>query len=806
MRARAAVSILPPGNDEPIFGALWVSCRVFTDRPSRTVRLEEMEVRKIKFPPRTKSDTAAIAEALEEEIPRADLTFSLDFLLESIETSLQEREVAHSLGTTPPRIIVTDHPAVLVRIDGDPIFEDVDGSPIKRVINTPYFLVEDPSVHVFYLRGGNMWFHARAIQGPWYQTGTTPQFIVDLSDQMQTDDEQSADTSITDVLLTTGKVPEILVSTEPAELIATDGPLQLSPVEGTGLLYASNTPGRVFLEIESQRYFVLLSGRWYSAASMEGPWTYIASDKLPADFKKIPPGSACDDVLADVAGTVPAREAVYDAQIPQMAEVDRWQATSDVEYDGVPQFEPVENTGMEYAVNASTAVIRVNGRYYDCDRGVWFESENPHGPWMVCVRVPEVIYTIPPRYPVYNVRYVRIYNYNDQVAYVGYTAGYTGCYVYNRTVVYGTGYHYKPWYRQKYYARPWTWGFGIHYEPWTGWSFGAGYWQPHGWLAPRASRVHGGWWGPADYHPVYRTTARPAYRHGYHPAYHQTPPSVVTERPENTVRQSSGATRAATFYDLRSAGIRRPLRADGARGSRENPRPVPSPGSGSLPRQADRPATLPASQREPQQPASPARTSGSARSPQAVDVPQPTRAVPTPQPSTPSLPEPRPANRPVNPAPAQTQQPRPVSMPEAPAPKPAPRNNNVFAAPDGTIMRQTPNGWQQRSQNTWRSAGSTPTKQGVVRDNEIRQRAVERTSSFQSQPLPQAQPAPRAQPAPSAPPAPRAQPAPSAPPAPRAQPAPSAQPAPRAQPAPSAQPAPAKSEPSRGSGRQDKRR
>jgi hypothetical protein len=693
LRARAAVSIIPTGEVEPIFGAIWVSCRVFTDRPSRTVRLEEMEVRRIKFPARTKADTAKIAEALEEEIPRADLSFSLDFLLASIESTQKERDVAHDLKTTPPIIIVKDHPAVLVRIDGDPILTNVEGTPLRRVINTPVFLVEDPTVHVFYLRGGDIWFHAKAVEGPWYQTRTTPQFIVDLSEQMQSDEEQDADSSITDVLLQTGKIPEILVSTAPAELIASDGPLQFSPVEGTELLYASNTPSRLFLEIEAQRYFVLLSGRWYSSLSLAGPWTYVASDKLPADFKKIPPGSPCDDVLANVAGTIPAREAVYDAQIPQMAEVDRAQATSDVEYDGDPQFAPVENTGMDYAVNASTAVIRVNGRYYDCDRGVWFEATNPYGPWAVCVRVPQAIYTIPPSYPIYNVRYVRVYNYNDRVVYVGYTAGYTGCYVYNRTVLYGTGYHYRPWFKHKYYARPWTWGFGIHYEPWTGWSFGAGWWQPHGWIAPRASAVYGGWWGPANYHPAYRTTARPAYRTGYHPAYHRTSATIVTERIDNTVRRSSGATRTATIYDTRTSGIRRPVRLDGARPSTETRRPAtPTP---SVP------------QREPQ-PVSPPRTSGAARTPQSVEPPQPARTVPARQPSTPAQPEPRPASRPVIPPPVQTPETRPIPTLQIPAARPAPQgNNNVFAAPDGTILRQTPNGWEQRTQNTWSSSAGS---------------------------------------------------------------------------------------------------
>jgi hypothetical protein len=39
------------------------------------------------------------------------------------------------------------------------------------------------------------------------------------------------------------------------------------------------------------QYFLLLSGRWFSAASLKGAWHFVAADKLPADFANIPPGS-----------------------------------------------------------------------------------------------------------------------------------------------------------------------------------------------------------------------------------------------------------------------------------------------------------------------------------------------------------------------------------------------------------------------------------------------------------------------------------------------------------------------------------
>jgi hypothetical protein len=705
LKARAAVSIIQVGKDEPVFGAIWVTCRVMTDRPTRTVKLEEMEVRRIRFPAGTDADTAKIAEALEEMIPKFDLSFSLDLLLESIATAQKERENTRELEVKPPKIIFMDHPAVLVRIEGDPILTIVEGTSLKRVVNTPYFLVQDLTAGKFFLRGGDIWYSALKINGPWHQTDSPTSSVAGLSDQMKTDDESSEDSTANDIVSKTGKVPEIVVSTEPTELIATDGPMQLVPIQGTGLLYASNTPSRLFLEIKTQQRFILISGRWYTAKATSGPWKFIASDKLPEDFKNIPPGSECDDVLASVAGTIPAKEAVFDAQIPQMAEVDRTGTTTQVEYDGDPQFDPIENTGMDYAVNTSTAVIRVDGRYYDCDRGIWFESASPFGPWMTCTEVPEVIYTIPSSCPVYNVRYVRVYNYTPDVVYVGYTSGYTGCYIYGRTVVYGTGYNYHPWYKHNHYARPWTWGFNVHYDPWTGWSLGAGWGQSHGWFPHHSNAAYAGWWGPSDYHPVYRTAARPVYREGFHPVYRKTEPSPPQVRLPNEVRRTSGVTRSATLYDNRSSSVRRPTANVNLKDPKQAARVIPA-----VPRQPE---------------SRPTGRLGTPIVPQPVTQPAPVQVTPRerPQPETP------PTARQVAPPSAQPV-PRIVTRPSI-------QENNVYAAPNGKIMRNTPQGWQQRDQNAWKKADETPAKQEIIRDSQVRQRAAERSSSSRPARAPQ---------------------------------------------------------------------
>ena len=259
-------------------------------------------------------------------------------------------------------------------------------------------------------------------------------------------------------------IPNIIVSTTPAELIQSNGEPNFTPIQGTNLLYISNSDNDIFMDENSQQYFVLISGRWFQTKNLNSnDWKYIPADQLPADFAKIPPGSAKDNVLASVAGTDAARDAVMDAEIPQTAKVDRNTTTTSVTYDGRPKFTDIEGTNLQYAVNTSSTVLRNggDGRFYVVDNGVWFVSDNATGPWVVSTVRPVDVDLIPPSYPVYNAKYVNIYDVDPDYVYMGYTPGYLNSFVYGPTVVYGTGFYYAPWYGAYYYPRPWSWGFNF---------------------------------------------------------------------------------------------------------------------------------------------------------------------------------------------------------------------------------------------------------------------------------------------------------------------------------------------------------
>ena len=111
-------------------------------------------------------------------------------------------------------------------------------------------------------------------------------------------------------------IPNIFVSTEPAELIVTNGEVSLAPIAGTKLLFVKNTESDVFLYSPENMYYYLVTGRWFKAKNLKGPWL-AATGKLPNDFAKIPSDHEKGSVLVSVPNTEDAKAAVLMSAVPQ---------------------------------------------------------------------------------------------------------------------------------------------------------------------------------------------------------------------------------------------------------------------------------------------------------------------------------------------------------------------------------------------------------------------------------------------------------------------------------------------------------
>jgi hypothetical protein len=499
LQERAAVSVSTPASPTPTFGVIWFTARTEVDKQSRIVTLDDIEITRASFP--TKPDQQdAYRQALQAAIPQGARTIALDRLEANLEVTQATQGSAKGVQVknAPPRIIVSDKPAILVLVDGEPALRQLDGSPsLLRVINTRALLVIDQSSGTYYLYTMNRWASAGSLDGPWAFATSVPDGL-DAAKSAATQGGQvdllSDPPGEAKTELEQGVLPVLYVSTVPAELLQTSGAPQYQPIAGTQLLDVTNTTSDIFMDTANQTYYVLISGRWFSAPSLtDGPWTFVPSDQLPSDFASIPFQHPKGTVLTSVSSTPQAKEASISANVPQTATVKRSEAKMPPpQYDGEPKFAPIEGTSLKYAVNTATPVIETApGQYYAVVNGVWFAGSTPSGPWIVTDSVPAAIYTIPPSSPLYYVTYVHVYGGTPDVVYVGYTPGYYGTYVVPAgTVVYGTGYVYQPWVGSVWIGPPYTYGFG------AGFAFGSATGFALGLAAGAFCHP---WWGPAGW-------------------------------------------------------------------------------------------------------------------------------------------------------------------------------------------------------------------------------------------------------------------------------------------------------------------
>jgi hypothetical protein len=495
IEARAAVIVTDSEKPTQIFGTVSINARTEINKETRLVSLEDIIVKDAKFPSAAPL-RSTLLRAIRESIPDWPRTVSLDRLLADLAITQAETKVESvGLKNYPPKIVFSKQPAVLILIDGEPVYRPVEGARYTRVVNTPALLLFDPSALTFYLDGGPWWMTANSLNGPWIAAADPPQDLNLIKEQLTKGEEKPVPAQ---AAIPADNPPAVHVSTVPAELLMMRGDPTYTPIVGTDLLYVTDSDSDIFMDTKTQQYFTLLAGRWFRSKSLDDPWEWTPGDQLPRDFARISPQNPKGHVLASVPGTEQAREAVIANQIPQTATVRRSEAKLEVQYSGPPEFRPIVGTDMQYAINTSSEVILAQGRYYAVQHAVWFVAPDPSGPWIVADMIPPEIYTIPPSSPLFHVRYAYVYGATPDFVYVGYTPGYFGAFVSDGVVVFGTGWWYPGWLCGDFWCGwPWTWGLGFEFSYWGGgwfWMPVGHYWWYHDF--PITHRIFTEHWSP----------------------------------------------------------------------------------------------------------------------------------------------------------------------------------------------------------------------------------------------------------------------------------------------------------------------
>ena len=566
---RAAISVLKKGETAPKFGVIFFTASVSVDRDDRSVEIRRIKVSRVRFPNITPEKEKTFAGIVEAEVPKWNLVISYDRVIENVKVAEREKKSAQGLKNDPPKVLFAEEPTVLVTLDGEPQLRDVEGAPAEarrqhgpvhgsRHAQQPLLPLGGQEVVVRGARREGAVARdrrpARRHRGP------------RRAGRRGAEEERQGRARRT----TAPRRRTRRRSSSPPSRPSSSSPrasLPSSPSRERGRISSRWRTRRATSSSTCRRRTTTRSCPAAGSGARRSPaeaWTYVPPDSLPATFAKIPPDSDIGDMRASVPGTDEAEDAVLDAQIPQTTAVKRADAKLDVQYDGEPKFVGIEGTKTEYAINTPTSVLRIRRPLLRVrQRGVVRRglADGPVAPrglgsqrttWSRFRRAcPSTTSSTCADLRLHARRGVR-----------GLHAGLRGRYPWDGTVVWGTGWYYRPWIGPTFWwPRPYTWGFHAHYTPWSGWGFGVvvelsvlqrelrlGRLVPPGRLGPPAASELGRGGSPARLVRSGRVPAADGHREqllGQSPRRHsparlESPGGPAASAPACTVREWSG--------------------------------------------------------------------------------------------------------------------------------------------------------------------------------------------------------------------------------------------------------------------------
>ncbi len=507
---RCAIAVKGVSKQEK-FGVAEVDALTVADQAARVVAIVPLN-RELRFANVPEKELVKLRQAVEELNPSGHATtISLDRIIAYLDPGSQPVQPPVAVSLDPPKIFASSAPAILVMFMGEPQFKPVETgrTDLLFALNTNWDVLYDSASRQYYLLEGEGWLTAPDVfKGPWAPAVALPPALYSLP---ATENWAEARKRLPGQ---PAKVaPTVFVTTEPAEMILTQGPPSYIPVPGTRLLRVNNTDSVLFLHTGDGKLYYLVAGRWFRGSTLNGPWS-AASTNLPLDFAQIPDSDPAAFVKASVPGTREAQDAVLLASIPATTTVDIATVTENVTYSGPPQFVAIPSTTVQYAVNTPNQVFLVNGGYYWCYGGAWLVGASANGPWTYCSTVPAAIYTIPPSNPNYNVTYVTVQSATPTTVVYSQTSGYSGQYVAATGVLmFGMGMLVGAAIANDYHDHYY------YYPPPCHYSYGCGAVYHHGYGGYYASAhvsygPYGGAGRTASYNPATGTYARSSYAYG----------------------------------------------------------------------------------------------------------------------------------------------------------------------------------------------------------------------------------------------------------------------------------------------------
>ena len=206
------------------YGVLWLNARTETDKEAREVSLENLTIERASFPAAKNREAQYLALA-RKVAPATTLVASLNQMEAALALSQANVGASAPVNNTPPEIIFSNGPAVLVLIDGQPVLKPSGIGGVERVINTRAVLLRHQGA--YYLDRAGSWSRAPSLDGTWAPVAQPPAPVAQAAAKL------TAAPGGKPAATAPAASQQVIVRTHPSELIVIGGSPALAPIPGT---------------------------------------------------------------------------------------------------------------------------------------------------------------------------------------------------------------------------------------------------------------------------------------------------------------------------------------------------------------------------------------------------------------------------------------------------------------------------------------------------------------------------------------------------------------------------------------------
>jgi hypothetical protein len=163
----AAVSYATKGAKEPALGTVKIESATSVAVDERLVSFSELKIAEPNFPSLPRENVKDVVADIIASVPLSDRVIALERVMANIDTSTIAPKNVEGVKADPPTVFFSQTPAVLMNVDGEPIWSPIAQNDLQSAVNTNWDLFQHTPTKTFYLRSEQSWLTATDVKGPW---------------------------------------------------------------------------------------------------------------------------------------------------------------------------------------------------------------------------------------------------------------------------------------------------------------------------------------------------------------------------------------------------------------------------------------------------------------------------------------------------------------------------------------------------------------------------------------------------------------------------------------------------------------